>query len=342
MDSASARLSEPVVRNGPLIVVVGELCVDVIVRLDGPVIFGQHEQIVPLTTVTMGSSSAITACGIARLGASVELVSVRGADDFGEYLDSVLRRREVGTAGVRIDASLPTGSSVHLTRADGDRAILTAMGSIGTVTTTDARPWLAEADHLHVGSWFLQHALEHDADALFAEARAVGVRTSLDGNFDPSERWNSRILDMLEHCDLYFGNDEELSGISGSAAGLDGVTALLSRMPEGAAVVRKTGADGAELWRTQGGELVGVHAGTPVLDGELCDTVGAGDSLAAGVIYGIARGLSDAEALALGVACGSLSTRAVGGIDGQPDERTALNVARTILVSSVHQTGKTT
>lgn len=342
MDSARAQSAERALSEAPRVVVIGELCVDVIVRLDGEVLFGQHEQIVPSTTVTMGSSSAITACGVARLGTSVELVSVRGADDFGDYLDSVLSRRGVGTAGVRIDASLPTGSSVHLTRADGDRAILTAMGSIGTVTTTDARPWLAKADHLHIGSWFLQHALEHDADALFAEARSVGVRTSLDGNFDPSERWNSRILDMLEHCDLYFGNDEEISGISGLAAGLDGVAALLSRMPEGAAVVRKTGADGAELWRTQGGELVGVHAGTPVLDGELCDTVGAGDSLAAGVICGIARGMTDAEALALGVACGSLSTRAVGGIDGQPDESTALDVARTIPVRSLHQPGKTT
>lgn len=317
----------------PHIVVVGELCVDVIVRLDGPVLFGQHEQIVPSTTVTMGSSSAITACGIARLGTSVDLVAVRGADDFGDYLDSVLHRRDVGTAGVRIDASLPTGSSVHLTRADGDRAILTAMGSIGTVTAGDARPWLDRADHLHIGSWFLQHALEHDGSSLFAEARAAGVRTSLDGNFDPSERWNSSILEVLEHCDIFFGNDDEIAGISSAATALEGVAALLARMPAGAALVRKTGADGAELWRMPAGELVGVHAAVPALDGVLHDTVGAGDSLAAGVISGIARGMTDREALALGVACGSISTRAVGGIDGQPDEGRALATAASVTVS---------
>ena len=118
----------------PELLVVGELCVDLIIPLDDAIRFGQHEQLVEATTLTMGSSSAITACGAAALGTSTALVSVRGDDTFGRFLDAELRRLGVATGLVRIDGSRPTGASTHLTLADGERAILTSLGSIGTVT----------------------------------------------------------------------------------------------------------------------------------------------------------------------------------------------------------------
>ncbi|MBN9629467.1 MAG: hypothetical protein J0I18_02485, partial [Actinobacteria bacterium] len=64
------------------LLVVGELCVDLIIPLESDIRFGQHEQLVPATTLTMGSSSAITACGAAALGTRTSLVSVRGDDTF--------------------------------------------------------------------------------------------------------------------------------------------------------------------------------------------------------------------------------------------------------------------
>ena len=100
--------------------------------------FGQAERIVPATEVVMGSSSAITACGLARLGVPTALVSVVGDDLLGGFLLGELRDRGVDTTYVRVDGSLPTGTSTILTRPDGDRAILTALGSIGQVTVADA------------------------------------------------------------------------------------------------------------------------------------------------------------------------------------------------------------
>jgi sugar/nucleoside kinase (ribokinase family) len=47
------------------------------------------------------------------------------------------------------------------------------------------------------------------------------------------------------------------------------------------------------------------------------DTTGAGDSFAAGLLFGLIDGRSLAAALAIGVACGTLATRKLGGIDGQ-------------------------
>ena len=53
------------------------------------------------------------------------------------------------------------------------------------------------------------------------------------------------------------------------------------------------------------------------------DATGAGDSFDAGFLAGWLDGLSIEGALRLAVACGSLSTRAIGGVDGQPTREEA-------------------
>lgn len=317
------------------LLVIGELCVDLIIEVGDEIRFGQHEQIVPRTTLTMGSSSAITACGAAALGIRTRLISVRGDDVFGRFLDAELVRRGVDTSGVRVDDSLPTGASTHLTRPDGDRAILTSMGSIGAVTAADApESRLSAAGHLHAGSYFLQHALQPEAAELFRLARSRGLRTSLDGNFDPSQEWDSGILEVLRHVDVFFGNNEELTGITG-ASDIDGaVEQLLRIMPEGATVVAKLGAEGAEAVRIVDSVIQRSHADTPSLDAPLVDTVGAGDTLAAGFIAALLRGEGVERALALAVACGTASTRGAGGVGAQPDRTTAEALAAEVRVTA--------
>ncbi|MRX44753.1 carbohydrate kinase family protein [Agromyces kandeliae] len=316
------------------LLVVGELCVDLIVELGGSELrFGQHEQIVGRTTMTMGSSSAITACGAAALGVPTTLVSVCGPDTFGSYLISELERRGVDPTHVRIDETMPTGASTHLTRPDGDRAILTSMGSIGTVVAADVpEPLLEGAAHLHVGSYFLQGSLQADARALFARARELGATTSLDGNFDPSERWDGGILDALREVDILFGNDQELRGITGASSMDAAMAAALDAMPPGAIVVGKLGADGAIAERRIDGRSVRVIARPPVVDAPLVDTVGAGDTLAAGFLAATIRGASTEDALAFAVACGTASTRGAGGVGAQPGIQEAERLAALVEV----------
>lgn len=318
------------------LIVVGELCVDLVVGLtDEAIRFGQHEQLVPFTSLTMGSSSAITACGAAALGVSTVMVGVRGDDEFGRYIDRELRARGVDVAGVRVDADVPTGASTHLTRPDGDRAILTAMGSIGRTRAADVAPALrAGAAHLHSGSYFLQESLWSDAADLYARARAGGLSTSLDGNFDPEERWDRGILDVLAHCDVFFANAQELCGIARDDDPDAAIEAVLDRMPAGAVVVCKLGGDGATaLWR-EGAAGRAVRAAIPDIPGPLIDTVGAGDSLAAGYLAAKIDGRSVEECLRLGVACGTASTRGAGGVGAQPDRRAATALAAVVATST--------
>ncbi len=57
----------------------------------------------------------------------------------------------------------------------------------------------------------------------------------------------------------------------------------------------------------------------------VADTTGAGDSFDAGFLLGHLSGWPLERALALGCACGALSTRAAGGVAAQPTLEEALH-----------------
>jgi sugar/nucleoside kinase (ribokinase family) len=301
------------------LLVVGELNVDVIVSLTAPPVFDQVEHLVDETSIVLGSSSAITASGAAALGVPTAFVGVVGADLLGRHVRAELAARGVDSAACRVDAGAPTGSTVILTLPDGNRSMLTALGTIGAVGVADIpESLLAAARQVHVGSYFLQRRLWPDLEALFRRCREAGQTTSLDPNFDPAERWESEIESVLSAVDVLFCNEAELFGIAHSDAVPAALAWLGERMPDGAQVVVKGGAAGADLYQSSGGLLSHVaSASTPPIPGELVDTVGAGDSLAAGFIAARLRGLAPADALRVGVANGTASTRHAGGTAGQ-------------------------
>ena len=90
----------------------------------------------------------------------------------------------------------------------------------------------------------------------------------------------------------------------------------------------KLGVDGARV-AVMGDARVSVRhqVRAPSVPGEFVDTVGAGDSLAAGYIAARLRGRPPEECLRIGVANGSASTRGAGGTAAQLtwDEAAALS-----------------
>jgi sugar/nucleoside kinase (ribokinase family) len=178
---------------------------------------------------------------------------------------------------------------------------------------------LAAATHLHVSSPHLQSGLRAGLGRLFARARAAGVSVSLDPGWDPEGRW-AELEPALAVTDVVFPNAAEARGLTGAEDPEAALAALAERV---ATVVVTLGPDGAIARR--GAELA--RADAPAL--EAADATGAGDSLAAGFLCGLANGMALQDALRLGVACGSLSTRALGGVDAQPTLPEALDLART-------------
>jgi len=297
------------------ILVAGEINPDLI--LSHPqlsVVFGQQETLVENATLTIGSSSAIFACGAARLGLRVAITGVVGDDFFGRYMLEALRGRQVDTSTALVDPQQKTGLSVILSRGT-DRAIITHVGSIASLRADQVTDdLLRKSRHLHVASYFLQTSLQPGLPDLFQRARSLGLTTSLDTNWDPSGEWRG-VGDLLPLVDVFLPNEQEALALTGSAD-LASAASRLSRQSR--VVVVKLGERGA-LAR-QGEQTVRA----PALPVAVADTVGAGDSFDAGFLSGYLNTWSLERSLHLALACGSLSTRLPGGTDGQPTLEEAL------------------
>jgi sugar/nucleoside kinase (ribokinase family) len=293
------------------LVVVGDCNPDLVIS-GGDVIpeFGQHEKLVDTMSLLIGGSAAITAVAAARLGLRVALVAAIGADPAGDLMLSLLARDRVDTGAMLVCSDQPTGMTTVLS-AGADRAILTALGAMTTLTAADVQAaLLARARHLHVSSYFLlEESLGPGLAGLLAAAHAHGLTTSLDTNFDPAKRWgDQRLRAALAEVDVFLPNEAEALAISGQADAGAAATALVK---DAGAVVIKLGERGALCLPGPPAPpdpiLVALPPVTPV------DTTGAGDCFNAGVIAGLLSGLELRDAVAIGCTVGAAATAAVGG-----------------------------
>jgi sugar/nucleoside kinase (ribokinase family) len=313
------------------LLIAGELNADAIVVVDTfepP--SGQVESLVDDGVLTIGSSGAIVACGAARLGMRVAYVGVVGDDASGRFMMRELRERSVDVGSCRVDPEHATGLSVVLSNGD-DRAILTSLGAMPSLTAADVSDeMLARANHLHVSSPHLQTGLRGGLAELFARAREAGASTSLDPGWDPSGGWATDLEGVLDATDIFLPNAAEACEF----AEIEDPEAALELLAERIdTVVVKLGPAGAIA---RNGELT-LKADAPSV--ELVDGTGAGDSFSAGFLHALGGGEPLKEALRLGVACGSLSTRSLGGVDAQPPLREALELAETVACREVERTG---
>jgi len=290
------------------ILVAGEINPDLILTGDVQPEFGQVEKLIDSANLSIGSSSAIFACGAARLGLRVAFIGVCGDDVFGHFMLDEMQKRNVDVSNVIIGPDGQTGLSVILNQ-DADRAILTHLGLIPNLQVADiSDALLRQARHLHVASYFLQTGLQPGLPSLFSRAHSLELTTSLDTNYDPSEKWID-FDQLLSVTDIFFPNRTEALSITHA---IDVESAAMRLANKSRLVVIKLGADGAAL-RTKDKTIF-----VPSIPAKLVDTIGAGDSFDAGFLYGYLANWDLDRSLQLGVVCGALSMQASGGTAAQP------------------------
>ncbi|MGC8834936.1 MAG: carbohydrate kinase family protein [Armatimonadota bacterium] len=260
--------------------------------------------------ISLGGSSALAAAGMARLGLDVAFVSKVGGDLFGRFVLEELGSKGVDASRVIVDPSMRTGVSIILS-LPRDRGIVTFQGTMSALSIEEIDiDFVTSFRHLHVSSFFLQEALQPFLPWLFQRAREVGMTTSLDTGWDPKEKWNGVLRQVLEYVDVFLPNELEATAVAG-AGDVESALGVLAKMVPGIVAV-KLGEKGAVA--VCGGEVVR-HSGYKV---PVVDTTGAGDCFNAGFLYGFLRGESLYQCLSLGCACGALSVTAVGGASAQP------------------------
>jgi sugar/nucleoside kinase (ribokinase family) len=297
------------------LLVVGDANPDLLMSGDVMPSFGQAEQLVDDARMVVGGSGAIMACGAARLGLRTAFVGAIGDDAFGRFMLDALAEQGVDTSGCVVTPGHPTGISVVLSRGD-DRAILTSTGAMTALRADDVDDaLLAHARHVHVSSFFLLRELALELRGLFERAHSAGATTSLDPNWDPSGGWDGGLLELLRSTDVFLPNSAEARALTG----IDDVDIAAETLAEHGAVVAVKFGQGGGLAIAED-EVV--RSGSIPID--VVDTTGAGDSFDAGFLAGRLSGWPLDRCLSLAVACGSLSTRAVGGTEAQPTLQEAI------------------
>jgi ribokinase len=252
---------------GVLVVTLGDLLLDVIVRLGEPLASGADA--LATTQTAAGGQAANVAAWAVALGAEARCISRRGDDLPAQLVTAELEGRGVELAGP--PAGGRNGIVVSLFGADGERTMASDRGVAPELSPADLDPAWFACDCLHISGYALL-ATPIDRAALRAAelARAGGAKVSVDLSAWTRIREYGpvRFRERLEQLapDLIFANEAEWE-IVGAAYGL-APTAVVKRGARGLLVL---GEERVEL---------------PARDGEVVDATGAGDALAAGFLVG--------------------------------------------------------
>lgn len=245
-----------------LVVTLGDLLLDVIVRLREPLATGADAN--AATQAAPGGQAANVAAWVAALGGRARCVTRRGDDLAGTLLAAELEARNVELVG---PAAGRNGVVVSLVTADGERTMASDRGTATLLEPDDLDPdWFA-CDCLHISGYALLASPIDAAAARAAElARANGARVSLDLSAWTRIRRSQSFREQFAALapDIVFGNEGEWDEV-----GSFGGTRVVKRGAQGFDVAR-----GALVERCQ------------ARDTSVVDATGAGDALAAGFLLG--------------------------------------------------------
>jgi sugar/nucleoside kinase (ribokinase family) len=318
------------------LLVAGELNVDLILneiqafpQIGKELIAGQME-------ICLGSSSAIMAANSAALGVDTTFCGVVGDDHFGTFIIDELKRKSVACDHIQTLPGQKTGCTLVMSY-EQDRANVTFPGAMNALTASDLPFGLAGAyQHLHVSSVFLQKGIQQDIEQILRSARAAGMTTSLDLQWDPAEQWDFDYARCLPYVDVFLPNEAELLALTKTdsiSRGVDKIRPYLNTL------ALKMGRKGSLGIR--GGQQVTV----PAFDApHFVDAIGAGDSFNAGFIRPYMAGASLEDCLFEGNLMGALSTTASGGTGAFTDRLHIKNSIKTFwgIDLNLHETERET
>ncbi len=254
-----------------MICTLGDLLLDVVVRLDGPI--AGDTDTYGRTRVGPGGQAANVAAWVAELGGKSRFVGKRAADPAGRMLVDELTRRGVDVAGPEVDSG--TGTVVSLAAPDGTRTMLSDRGVSPDFTPEELDPlWVEGFAWLHLPAYTLVRApIAATAFRAGQIARTTGARISLDLSSVSAiqalgvDSFRERVAGLAP--EVIFGNAEEVALVR----------------PEALTVVEKRGAEGCVV----------NGVAHPAVPAEVVDTTGAGDAFAAGFLLdGVELGLQAA------------------------------------------------
>ncbi len=286
------------------IVCLGDVMIDVLALLPGPVAIGSD---VPAPiSFSHGGSAANTAAWLAKLGAPSVFTGRVGDDEFGRAASEQLRQQGV-TTRISIDPAVPTGVCLVLIGPDGQRSMVPSAGANATLGAAEPG-LLAPTDWLHLSGYSLLNAGSRTAARCALEVAAeLGCPVSVDAaSAEPIRRLGAgQFLAWLPSGTLLLANVDELNALTGEE--FDGEAGVAGLVGCGLTLVIKDGPRGAVLASSEGTQRL------PTEPAAVLDSTGAGDAFAAGLLATLWDGAALPDAVAAGNRVGALALSQLGG-----------------------------
>lgn len=302
------------------VLVVGELNIDLILNdIDQTPEIGK-EILARQMNFVLGSSSAIFASNLSTFGARVAFATKVGNDDFGRFSVKCLQDKNVDTSNIIMDDSEKTGITIVM-NYDNDRAMVTYQGAMKIFSINDINPEIfSKVKHLHFSSYFLQPGIARDLGKLFRRSKEAGLTVSFDPQWDPDEKWDINLKEILPYVDVFLPNLAEFSALTGT----DDYRKALNEIKDYCNIVAiKAGTKGSYVYYKDHIE----HA-PAFLNDDVVDAIGAGDSFNAGFVYKFINGYPVKECQTYANLMGAISTTQAGGTAAFKDQKTIAEVAR--------------
>lgn len=299
-------MTDALPRSARRFVVVGQVGRDLVLRVDGDVASDATADVLERREM-LGGKGANQAVALTQLGGQAALVGAVGEDDVGGKLLSEAQRDGIDVCAVaQRDRSALLVDVVDRT---GQRRLYEDIPSPSLATVADVRR--GERHVRTAGTVCIQ--LQQPAETVIAAARLAreaGVRVALDGGIEGGARDEVLALADVVRADAVEAAQLVGFTVDGEDAASEAAAMLVDR-GIGVVAIEVPGRGDLVVWQDDRTLL-------PLTDAEVLDRTGAGDAFFAGLVTGLARGWSPADAGGLASRCASAT---VGRLGGRPDLR---------------------
>jgi sugar/nucleoside kinase (ribokinase family) len=300
------------------VVIIGPLNIDLLITGSAPLELEVLTRWAGPSNVMLcaAGSAGYIAQDMAKFGLKTGVVSTLADDPFGDSVLRILKEVGLDTSQVNREPGTLTAIGIYMLLFGSKKRPLTYRLPTHTPWpkrfSEELETYILSSRHIHCAGYLhFPEMYDTEMARLFRLAKEKGRTTSLDPQF-PLVRiscpWAEPLLELLKFTDLLMLDEDEARHVAQVDDLQEACRILKSLGPQQIAI--KRGAKGALLLGSDG--LLEQPA-FPVPEGEIIESIGAGDAFGTGLIYGLLKGFDMRKTARFATLAAASTLRGSGG-----------------------------
>jgi len=289
--------------------IIGAAILDVLVTPAEPEVFINGSYPADDIRIAFGGDAQNEAFVLARLGKKVTLNAVVGSDAQGNMIRQRCQENGIRLVEGKNNSDIRTGVNVVLVQKNGERNFLTNRnGSLRKLTLEDVQmPFADDTGIVCFASIFVFPCITGKEMAkIFSQAKAQEITVCADMTKRKGQETIADLQEALIYVDYLIPNEEEACLVTGAVSAEQ--AAFLLRQAGVKNVIIKCGKRGCYVLAQNADN--GYYV--PAQEAACVDTTGAGDSFAAGLLYGLSEGWELRKCAEFANDCGAKAVGMIG------------------------------